>query len=229
MRAIRVSSLAPLQRRCVEIFTTTTVNVFDASSDPHAKHESNVAKMKVPLDEAGTAMAIYALGDYRPDVPDTAYVAEAATVIGRVTLGDRASVWPGAVIRADDDTITIGARTNVQDGAVLHVDPGLPLAIGADVTVGHLATLHGCTIGDGTLIGLGAIVYNRAVIGRDCLVGAGTIVTEGKTFPDRSLIVGAPARLVRELDDAAIAAMRRNVDAYVQRGAHYRTSLKRIG
>jgi carbonic anhydrase/acetyltransferase-like protein (isoleucine patch superfamily) len=174
-------------------------------------------------------MAIYQLGEHRPQIADSAYVAEAATVIGRVTLRAHASVWPGAVIRADDDAITIGERSNVQDGAVLHVDPGLPLTIGADVTVGHLATLHGCTIGDGTLVGLGAIVYNRATIGRDCLIGAGTIVTEGKTFPDRSLIVGAPAKLVRQLDDAALAAMRHNIDAYVRRGAHYRDALKRIG
>ena len=174
-------------------------------------------------------MAIYQLGEQRPDIADSAYVAEGATVIGRVTLRAHASVWPGAVIRADDDAITIGERTNVQDGAVLHVDPGLPLSIGADVTVGHLATLHGCTIGDGTLVGLGAIVYNRATIGRDCLIGAGTIVTEGKAFPDRSLIVGAPAKLVRELDDAALAAMRHNIDAYVRRGVHYREALKRIG
>jgi len=112
-------------------------------------------------------MAIYELDGYVPTIAATAYVAEGATVIGRVTLGEHASVWPGAVIRADDDTISIGARSNIQDGAVLHVDPGLPMTIGTDVTVGHLATLHGCTIGDGALIGLGAIVYNRAVIGRD--------------------------------------------------------------
>ena len=133
------------------------------------------------------------------------------------------------MIRADNETITIGPRSNIQDGAVLHVDPGLPMAIGADVTVGHLAMLHGCTIGDGALIGIGAIVYNRAVVGRDSLVGAGAIVTEGKTFPDRSLIVGAPAKLVRELDDAAIAGLRGNVAAYVARGDHYRAKLKRIG
>ena len=174
-------------------------------------------------------MAIYELDGHVPSIPATAYVAEGATVIGRVTLGEHASVWPGAVIRADDDTISIGARSNIQDGAVLHVDPGLPMTIGTDVTVGHLATLHGCTIGDGALIGLGAIVYNRAVIGRDSLVGAGAIVTEGKTYPDRSLVVGAPAKLVRELDDAAIAGLRHNVAAYVARGEHYRAKLKRIG
>ena len=174
-------------------------------------------------------MALFELDGNAPVVPATAYVAEGATVIGRVTLGEHATVWPGAVIRADDDTITIGARSNIQDGAVLHVDPGVPMTIGSDVTVGHLATLHGCTIGDGSLVGLGAIVYNKAVIGRDCLIGAGAIVTEGKTFPDRSLVVGAPAKLVRELDDAAIAGLRSNVEAYVTRGDHYRTHLKRVG
>jgi len=174
-------------------------------------------------------MAIYELDGHVPSIAPTAYVAEGATVIGRVTLSDHASVWPGAVIRADNDTILIGARSNIQDGAVLHVDPGLPMTIGDDVTVGHLAMLHGCTIGDGALVGIGAIVYNRAVIGRHSLVGAGAIVTEGKTFPDRSLIVGAPAKLVRELDDAAVAGLRGNVAAYVARGEHYRAKLRRIG
>jgi carbonic anhydrase/acetyltransferase-like protein (isoleucine patch superfamily) len=173
-------------------------------------------------------MAIYELDGHVPNIAGTAYVADDATVIGKVTIGEYASVWPGAVIRADDDTITIGARSNVQDGAVLHVDPGIPLAIGADVTIGHLATLHGCTIGDGTLVGLGAIVYNSARIGRDCLIGAGTIITEGKVFPDRSLIVGAPAKLVRELDEKALSSMRTNVEAYVNRGDHYRRTLKRV-
>ena len=110
-------------------------------------------------------MAIYQLEDHVPNIAESAYVAPGATVIGRVTLGERSSVWPGAVIRADDDTITVGDRSNVQDGAVLHVDPGCPLSVGADVTIGHLASVHGCTIGDGTLVGLGAIVYNKAIIG----------------------------------------------------------------
>ena len=174
-------------------------------------------------------MAIYQLDGHIPDIAPTAYVAEGATVIGRVKLGDHVSVWPGAVIRADDDTITIGARSNIQDGAVLHVDPGIPMTIGGGVTVGHLAMLHGCTIGDGALIGLGSIVYNRAVIGRECLVGAGAVVTEGKSFPERSLIVGTPAKLVRELDDAAITGLRNAAEMYVKRGDHYRARLKRIG
>ena len=174
-------------------------------------------------------MAIYELDGHVPDIAPSAYVADGATVIGRVTLGDGASVWPGAVIRADDETIVIGAGTNIQDGAVLHVDPGVPMLIGSNVTVGHLAMLHGCTVGDLALIGLGSIVYNRAVIGRECLVGAGAIVTEGKTFPERSLIIGAPAQWKRELDDAALAGLRRAAETYIRRGAHYRAKLKRIG
>jgi carbonic anhydrase/acetyltransferase-like protein (isoleucine patch superfamily) len=173
-------------------------------------------------------MAIYRLGSDVPHVPASAYVAAEAIVIGRVSLGERASVWPGAVIRGDDDTIVIGEGTNIQDGAVLHVDPGCPLIVGARVTVGHQATLHGCTIGDGTLIGIRAVVYNRAVVGKDCIVGAGAIVTEGKTFPDRALIVGVPAKLVRELDDRDLAGLVVNVDAYVRRGDTYRATLKRI-
>jgi len=174
-------------------------------------------------------MAIYRLGEHAPRIPASAYVSAEATIIGRVTLGERASVYPGAVIRGDDDTIVLGDDTNVQDGAVLHVDPGCPMVVGARVTVGHQATLHGCTIGDGTLVGLQAIVYNRATIGRDCLIAAGGVILEGKTFPDRSLIVGAPARLLREIGDADIAAMRVNVDAYVRRGQAFKTELVRIG
>jgi carbonic anhydrase/acetyltransferase-like protein (isoleucine patch superfamily) len=174
-------------------------------------------------------MAIYRLGNHVPRIAASAYVAPEAAVIGQVTLGEHASVWPGAVIRADDDTIAVGANSNIQDGAVLHVDPGCPLTIGGDVTVGHQAMLHGCTIGDGTLVGIQAIVYNKAVIGRDCLIAAGALILEGKVFPDRSLIVGAPARLHRSLTDEDLVAMRVNVDAYVQRGATYRTELEKIG
>jgi carbonic anhydrase/acetyltransferase-like protein (isoleucine patch superfamily) len=173
-------------------------------------------------------MPIYRLGDATPRIPASAYVSPEATLIGRVTLGERASVWPGAVIRGDDDTITIGENTNIQDCAVLHVDPGCPMSVGANVTVGHQATLHGCTIGEGTLIGLQSIVYNKAVIGRNCLIAAGAIVTEGKTFPDRSLLVGAPAKVQREVTDRDIDAMRANIDAYVQRGQAFRKGLVRI-
>ncbi len=173
-------------------------------------------------------MAIYRLGDATPRIPASAYVAPGATVIGRVTLGERASVWPGAVIRGDDDTIRVGESTNVQDGAVLHVDPGIPMSIGNDVTIGHQAMLHGCTIGDGTLVGIQAIVYNKVVIGRDCLVAAGAVIPEGKVFPDRSLVVGVPAKALRTLRDDELAAMRVNVDAYVKRGDWYRNDLQLI-
>jgi carbonic anhydrase/acetyltransferase-like protein (isoleucine patch superfamily) len=168
-------------------------------------------------------MAIYRIGSDEPIIPDSALVASEATLIGKVTLGEFASVWPGAVIRGDDEPIHIGARTNVQDGAVLHTDPGCPLRVGDHVTVGHQAVLHGCTIGDGSLIGIQAVVYNRAVIGKDCLIGAGSLVTEGKVFPDRSLIVGVPAKLVRRLTDDDVAAMHANTDTYVQRLKKYRT------
>ncbi len=173
-------------------------------------------------------MTIYRLGDHTPSIPTTAYVAPQAMVIGRVTLGEHVSVWPGAVLRADDDTIRIGDNTNIQDGAVLHVDPDRPMTIGANVTIGHQAMLHGCTIGDGSLVGIQAIVYNRAVIGRDCLIGAGAVITEGKQFPDRSLIVGAPAKLLRTLTDDEIAGLRVNIEAYVRRGEFYRTKLVAI-
>lgn len=173
-------------------------------------------------------MAIYRIGDAAPRIPASAYVAPGATVIGRVTLGEHASVWPGAVIRGDDDTIEIGDNSNVQDGAVLHVDPGLPMSVGKDVTIGHQAMLHGCTIGDGALIGIQAIIYNRARIGKESLVAAGAVVTEGKSFPDRSLVVGAPAKALRQLSDADVAAMRTNIDAYVKRGEFYRQALERV-
>jgi len=174
-------------------------------------------------------MAIYRIGVLVPRIAASAYVAAEATIIGDVTLGNAVSVWPGVVIRADNDSIVIGDNTNIQDGAVLHVDPGCPMKIGANVTVGHQAMLHGCTIGEGTLVGIQAIVLNNAVIGRDCLIAAGAIVTEGKTFPDRSLILGAPAKVHRQLTDADIAQLGKNVDGYVQRGKLHRSQLERVG
>lgn len=168
-------------------------------------------------------MALYRIGDDEPDIAASAYVANEATIIGRVKLGEFASVWPGAVIRGDNEPIHVGNRTNVQDGAVLHTDPGCPLFIGDDVTVGHQAVLHGCTIGEGSLIGIQAVVYNRAIIGKDCLIGAGALITEGKVFPDRSLIVGAPAKLVRELTDDDVASLHANTNTYVQRIEKYKT------
>jgi carbonic anhydrase/acetyltransferase-like protein (isoleucine patch superfamily) len=173
-------------------------------------------------------MAIYRVDDRVPNVPASAYVAPQGIVIGQVTLGEHVSVWPGAVVRADDDTITIGDNTNVQDGAVLHIDKGCPMVIGANVTIGHQAMLHGCTIGEGSLIGIQAVIYNRAVVGRNCIVGAGAVITEGKEFPDGSLIVGAPAKLVRALTPEQIAGLRANIDTYVKRGALYREKLVQI-
>ncbi|MBY4898738.1 gamma carbonic anhydrase family protein [Cupriavidus sp. AU9028] len=174
-------------------------------------------------------MALYQLGDTAPSIEADVYVAEEATVIGNVTLKSRASVWAGAVIRGDNEPIVVGQASNVQEGAVLHTDPGAPLTVGDGVTIGHQAMLHGCTVGDGSLIGIQAVVLNRAVIGKECLVGAGAIVTEGKVFPDRSLILGAPARVVRQLSDDDVANLRRNADTYAERQAVYRTDLKRVG
>jgi carbonic anhydrase/acetyltransferase-like protein (isoleucine patch superfamily) len=174
-------------------------------------------------------MTLYRLGAKTPQVPASAYVAAEATLIGEVVLGEHASVWPGATARADNEPIRIGEKSNVQEGAVLHADPGFPLVIGEGVTVGHQAMLHGCTIGDGTLVGIQAVVLNGAVIGRQCLIGAGAIVTEGKTFPERSLILGAPARVVRELNDADIAGLSQAAASYVERGAHFRAELVRVG
>ena len=174
-------------------------------------------------------MSIYQLGEDKPDIPASAYVAVEATVIGKVTLGERVSIWPGAVIRGDNDTIQIGAASNVQDGAVLHVDQGYSLKIGAHVTIGHQAMLHGCTIGDGSLIGIQAVVMNGAVIGNDCLIGAAALVPEGKSFPDRSLIFGAPAKVVRQLSDEDIEKMHRAAPGYVRRQEMYKKNLKKIG
>jgi carbonic anhydrase/acetyltransferase-like protein (isoleucine patch superfamily) len=174
-------------------------------------------------------MALYRLGDDAPVIPASAYVAAEATLTGRVVLGEHASFWPGATARADNEAIHIGDRSNVQEGAVLHADPGFPLNIGNDVTVGHQAMLHGCTIGAGSLVGIQAVVLNGAVIGRQCLIGAGAIVTEGKTFPDRSLILGAPARVARQLSDDDVAGIARASASYVERSALFRTGLVRIG
>lgn len=173
-------------------------------------------------------MAIYQLDDHVPDVADTAWVADSAQVIGRVTLGDDVSVWFNAVLRGDSDTLTIGAGSNIQDGSVLHADTGFPLVIGQNVTVGHQVMLHGCIIGDESLIGIGAVVLNGARIGRNCIVGAGALVTEGKEFPDGSLIVGAPAKVVRELTEAQIAGLKASATHYTHNGRRYRDGLKRI-
>ena len=173
-------------------------------------------------------MSLYQLGDVRPEVGRDVFVADTARVIGRVRLADTSSVWFGAVLRGDNEPIEIGAGSNVQDGAVLHTDPGFPLRVGRGVTIGHQAMLHGCTVGDGSLIGIQAVVLNGARIGRNCLVGAGAVVTEGKEFPDGSLILGAPARVVRALDAAQIEGMHANSRTYVERAARFLVELKEV-
>jgi len=173
-------------------------------------------------------MAIYQLGDDAPRIAATAWVADSAAVIGRVDLAEGASVWYGAVLRGDNDRITVGARSNVQDGSVLHTDDGFPLTLGEDVTVGHQVVLHGCTVGDGSLIGIQAVVLNGAKIGRGCLVGAGAVVTEGKAFPDGSLILGAPAKAVRPVTPEQIERLRLGTRHYVENADRHRAGLKRI-
>jgi carbonic anhydrase/acetyltransferase-like protein (isoleucine patch superfamily) len=171
-------------------------------------------------------MSIYALGDSTPNIDETAYVADAATVIGQVTLAKGSSVWPGAILRADNEPIQVGSRSNVQDGAIVHTDPGYKTVIGDGVSIGHGAVLHGCTIGDGCLIGIRSVVMNGSEIGSESLVGAGALVTEGKKFPPRSLLVGVPAKVVRTLSDEEVAGLLRNADDYVERASTYVRQLK---
>ena len=173
-------------------------------------------------------MAIYRLGEQVPRISASAYVHESATVIGNVVLEDGVSIWPQAVIRGDTATIRIGARSNVQDGSVLHVDEGIPLTIGEDVTIGHQVMLHGCTIGDGSLIGMQAIVLNGAIIGNGCLVGAGALVSEGKSFPAHMMILGSPARVIRELQPDHVERMRRAAAHYIDEAMRYRQHAVRI-
>ena len=172
---------------------------------------------------------MYKLGEHAPTIHESVFVADTATIIGRVTLEENASVWFGASLRGDNEPIQVGAGTNIQEGAVLHTDPGYPLVIGTNVTVGHQAMLHGCTVHDGALIGIQAVVLNGAVIGRNCLVGAGAVVTEGKVFPERTLILGAPAKAVRELTDEELARLAQNAQGYIARRALYKEQLVRIG
>jgi len=176
-------------------------------------------------------MPIYELDGQAPEFPgeDNYWVAETATLIGRVRLKKDASVWFGALLRGDNEWIELGERSQIQDNATLHTDPGFPLTIGANCVIGHNVILHGCTVGDESLIGMGAIMLNGSQVGRNCLVGAGAMITEGKNFPDNSLIVGAPARVIRTLDDKAAAMIRAGADIYVRRWQQYAKGLKRIG
>jgi carbonic anhydrase/acetyltransferase-like protein (isoleucine patch superfamily) len=173
-------------------------------------------------------MALYKLGDVSPVVAPSAYVAPSASVIGNAVLAEHSSVWFGATLRGDNETISIGVGSNVQDGAVMHTDPGFPLTIGAHVSVGHQAMLHGCTVGEGSLIGIQAVVLNAAVIGRGCLVGAGAVITERKVFADGTLILGAPAKVVRELTAEERENLLKVAANYAARGAYYRNHLQLI-
>lgn len=173
-------------------------------------------------------MATYQLGSVLPRIDANAYITDTATIIGNVVIEANASIWFGATLRGDNELITIGENSNIQENTVVHTDVGYPLTVGKNVTVGHQAMLHGCAIGDGSLIGIQAVILNGAKIGKNSLVGAGALVTEGKEFPDNSLIIGSPAKAVRELTSEQITALKASAAMYVQRGQDYKKQLKRI-
>ena len=173
-------------------------------------------------------MAIYQLDDLKPAIHDSAWVADSADVMGNVTLSEDSSVWFGVVIRGDSEAITVGKGANIQDNSVLHADHGMPLVIGENVTVGHQAMLHGCTIGDGSLIGIQAVVLNGARIGKNCLVGAGSLVTEGKEFPDGCMILGSPAKAVRQLSPEQIEGLKMSAQHYMDNARRYKAGLKKL-
>ncbi|WP_299174888.1 gamma carbonic anhydrase family protein [uncultured Brevundimonas sp.] len=175
-------------------------------------------------------MTIYALGDSRPQFPPAGeyWVAPSASVIGNVILHPNASIWFGAVLRGDNEPITIGPDTNIQDGSVLHTDMGSPLTLGRGVTVGHKAMLHGCDVGDYSLIGIGAVVLNGVKIGKNCIIGANALLTEGKIIPDNSLVVGQPGKVVRERDPEQIAVLRMSAEHYVQNWKRFAAELRAV-
>ena len=173
-------------------------------------------------------MAIYQLDELQPSLHESAWVADSAQVMGDVTLAAGSSVWFGVVARGDTATISIGKGSNIQDGSVLHADEGMPLVIGENVTVGHQVMLHGCTIGDGSLIGIQAVVLNGARIGKNCLVGAGALVTENKEFPDGCMILGSPAKAVKQLTDAQIEGLKMSAQHYMDNARRYKAGLKKL-
>lgn len=176
-------------------------------------------------------MAVYELDGRSPQLPADGryFIAQSAEVIGNVRLGTDVSIWFGSVLRGDNELIDIGEGSNIQDGCILHTDPGFPLSVGKSCTIGHRVILHGCTVEDGALIGMGAIVMNGARIGKNCVVGAGAVITEGKTFPDFALVVGAPAKAIRTLEPEQARAMLLGAGHYVHNGRRYEAGLKRIG
>lgn len=174
-------------------------------------------------------MAIFALGNKQPRLPDGFYwIADSAAVIGNIVLGENANIWFGSVLRGDNEPISIGSGSNVQEHCVLHTDMGFPLVVGHNCTIGHRATLHGCTIGNNTLIGMSATILNGAVIGNNCLIGAGALVTEGKHIPDNSLVVGAPAKAVRELNALQIQKLTESAEHYVQNAKRFVADMKQV-
>lgn len=173
-------------------------------------------------------MPIYSLDGVRPDIADNAYVAPSAQIIGNVKMADHSSVWFGVVIRGDNDLIEIGARTNIQDNSVLHTDPGIPLIIGDGVIVGHRVMLHGCKIGENTLIGIGATILNGAVIGKNCIIGAHSLITEGKVIPDGSMVVGSPGRIIKSLTEQHFQMLRVNSEVYVANAKRFNQNLIEI-
>jgi carbonic anhydrase/acetyltransferase-like protein (isoleucine patch superfamily) len=174
-------------------------------------------------------MALYQLDQHSPDLADSAWVADSAQVMGKVVLEEDASIWFGAILRGDNETLTVGRGSNVQDGTVMHSDPGFPLTVGENVTIGHQVMLHGCTVGDGSLIGIQSVVLNGAKIGKHCLVGAGSLITEGKEFPDGSLIVGSPAKAVKQLTPEQIEGLKRSAAHYVENARRYKIGLRKLG
>ncbi len=170
-------------------------------------------------------MSVYALDGLAPKLADDVYIAPNAQVMGNVEMAEASSVWFGAVLRGDNDLIKIGARSNVQDNAVLHTDPGMPLTIGEGVIIGHQVMLHGCTVGDNTLIGIGATVLNGAKIGNNCLIGAHALITEGKEIPDNSMVVGVPGKVIRTLNEQQIAMLKLNAEVYVANAKRFKAGL----
>jgi carbonic anhydrase/acetyltransferase-like protein (isoleucine patch superfamily) len=173
-------------------------------------------------------MAVYQLGEHAPEIDASAFIADSATLIGKVSVEAGASVWFGVTMRGDNERITIGEGSNVQEACVMHTDMGFPLTVGKNVTIGHQAMLHGCTVGDGTLVGIQAVILNGARIGKGCLVGAGALVTEGKEFPDHCLIIGSPAKAVRTLEPDEVMRLQAAAASYVARGQLFKAELKRI-
>lgn len=171
----------------------------------------------------------YEIGERRPQLAAEVFIAPNATLIGSVTVAEQASIWFNVVIRGDNDLITIGSGSNIQDGSVLHVDPGFPLSIGRNVTVGHKVMLHGCSIGDGSLIGMNAVVLNGARIGSGCLIGANSLIREGMVVPDGSLVLGSPGKVVRELDQTTRAGLLESAQRYIDNGRRYREQLRDSG